>query len=137
MSLQHDCSAIDRDGLAGDEAAALPQQPHHAAGEVGGFLDKVLISIANNFEAEVKLRGKVKAAMTYPVVVLVMALLAVTVMLIFIVPVFAKMFEDLGGELPAPTQVLVFLSGWALTVLAISGVWVWGRRELLGKKRAG
>src|SRR5204862_7397585 len=45
------------------------------AGEVGGFLDKVLLQIAANFEAEVKLRGKIKSAMTYPVVVFVMAIL--------------------------------------------------------------
>ena len=45
------------------------------AGEVGGFLDKVLTQIADNYEAEVELRGKVKSAMTYPVVVLVMAIL--------------------------------------------------------------
>jgi type IV pilus assembly protein PilC len=81
------------------------------AGEVGGFLDSVLLQIAGNYESEVRLRGKVKAAMTYPVVVLVMALMAVTVMLIFIVPVFAKMFRDLGSTLPAPTRVLVFVSG--------------------------
>ena len=59
------------------------------AGEVGGFLDSVLLQIAANYEAEVKLRGKVKAAMTYPVVVLVMAVLAVIGMLLFIVPTFA------------------------------------------------
>ena len=80
------------------------------AGEVGGFLDSVLMQIAKNYEAEVKLRGKVKAAMTYPVVVLVMAVLAVIGMLLFIVPTFAEMFKTLGGELPAPTKVLVFLS---------------------------
>ncbi len=67
------------------------------AGEVGGFLDAVLLQIAENYEAEVKLRGKIKAAMTYPVVVFVMAILAVIGMLLFIVPVFAKMFDDLGG----------------------------------------
>jgi type IV pilus assembly protein PilC len=81
------------------------------AGEVGGFLDQVLLQIAANYEAEVKLRGKVKSAMTYPVVVLVMAVLAVVGMLLFIVPTFAEMFETLGGELPAPTKVLVFMSG--------------------------
>jgi len=80
------------------------------AGEVGGFLDQVLVSIAENFEAEVKLRGKVKSAMTYPVVVFVIAILAVTGMLLFIVPIFAKMFKDLGGELPVLTQVLVTMS---------------------------
>lgn len=80
------------------------------AGEVGGFLDDVLISIADNFENEVKLRGKIKSAMTYPVVVFVIAILATVAMLIFIVPVFADMFAGLGGELPVATQVLVSLS---------------------------
>ena len=81
------------------------------AGEVGGFLDAVLLQIAENYEAEVKLRGKIKSAMTYPVVVFVMAILAVIGMLLFIVPIFATMFDDLGGELPAPTKVLVVMSG--------------------------
>jgi type IV pilus assembly protein PilC len=80
------------------------------AGEVGGFLDSVLLQIAENYESEVKLRGKIKAAMTYPVAVLCIAVLAVIGMLIFIVPVFAKMFTTLGGTLPAPTRVLIFLS---------------------------
>ena len=80
------------------------------AGEVGGFLDSVLLQIAENYEAEVKLKGKIKSAMTYPVVVFVMAILAVVGMLLFIVPVFSKMFTSLGGELPAPTKVLIFMS---------------------------
>jgi type IV pilus assembly protein PilC len=91
------------------------------AGEVGGFLDSVLIQVAENFEAEVKLKAKIKSAMTYPVVVFVIAILAVVGMLLFIVPVFAGMFEDLGGELPAPTKVLVFLSG-AMKFLAPLGL---------------
>jgi type IV pilus assembly protein PilC len=103
------------------------------AGETGGFLDKVLLQIAENFEAEVRLRGKVKSAMTYPVVVFVIAILAVIGMLLFIVPVFAGMFDTLGGELPAPTKVLVFLSKamkWGapfLLVGAIAAFVVWGR----------
>jgi type IV pilus assembly protein PilC len=80
------------------------------AGEVGGFLDSVLLQIAQNYEAEVKLRGKIKSAMTYPVVVFAMAILATTGMLLFIVPIFGKMFTDLGGELPAPTRILMTLS---------------------------
>ncbi len=80
------------------------------AGEVGGFLDKSLLQVAANYEAEVKLRGKVKSAMTYPVVVAVMAVLGVTGMLLFIVPTFKEMFSSLGGTLPAPTRFLVFLS---------------------------
>ncbi len=81
------------------------------AGEVGGFLDMVLLQIAENYEAEVKLKGKVKAAMTYPVVVFVIAILAVIGMLLFIVPVFVGLFADFDSELPAPTRFLVFLSG--------------------------
>lgn len=80
------------------------------AGEVGGFLDSVLLQVAENYESEVRLRGKVKAAMTYPVVVFILAILMCVVMLIFIVPTFAGMFDTLGGELPAPTKVLIFLS---------------------------
>lgn len=103
------------------------------AGEVGGFLDSVLLQIAANFESEVKLRGKIKSAMTYPVVVFVIAILAVVGMLLFIVPIFATMFSDLGGTLPAPTRVLVFLSDmmqWAaplLVVLGLVGTVVWSR----------
>lgn len=80
------------------------------AGEVGGFLDQVLVSIAENYEAEVTLRGKIKSAMTYPVVVFFIAILAVIGMLLFIVPIFAGMFDTLGGKLPLPTQILMGLS---------------------------
>jgi type IV pilus assembly protein PilC len=80
------------------------------AGEVGGFLDAVMLQIAKNYEAEVRLRGKIKSAMTYPVVVLVMALLMCVGMLLFVVPTFSKMFKDLGGTLPLPTRVLVAMS---------------------------
>jgi type IV pilus assembly protein PilC len=103
------------------------------AGEVGGFLDSVMLQIAENYESEVKLRGKIKSAMTYPVAVLCIAVVAVTGMLLFVVPVFAKMFKTLGGQLPAPTQVLVFLSH-AMKFLApigfialIVGFQVWRR----------
>jgi type IV pilus assembly protein PilC len=80
------------------------------AGEIGGFLDAVLLQIAENYEAEVKLRAKIKSAMTYPVVVGCIALIALTVMLTFVVPSFAKIFKSLGSKLPAPTQILVDLS---------------------------
>jgi type IV pilus assembly protein PilC len=80
------------------------------AGEVGGFLDSVMLQLATNFESEVKLRGKVKSAMTYPVVVLCISVVAVIGMLLFIVPVFKKLFLQLGGKLPLPTQILVDIS---------------------------
>jgi type IV pilus assembly protein PilC len=101
------------------------------AGEVGGFLDRSLLQVATNYEAEVKLRGKVKSAMTYPVVVAVMAVLGVTGMLLFIVPTFKEMFASLGGTLPAPTRFLVFLSELlkatmpfvVLTLIAFGVLW--------------
>ena len=80
------------------------------AGETGGQLDTVLTRVADNYEADYKLRQKVKSAMTYPVVVAGIAVLLVTVMLLFVVPTFAKMFTGLGGTLPLPTQVLMNLS---------------------------
>jgi len=105
------------------------------AGETGGFLDRSLLMVADNFEAETKLRSKVKSALTYPVVVLIIALLAVAAMLIFIVPVFDKMFKDLGGKLPAVTQFLVDLShampiaGPIILVVGVAFAIWWGRNK--------
>jgi type IV pilus assembly protein PilC len=80
------------------------------AGEVGGFLETSLESVAKNYEKEVELKATIKSALTYPVVVLIMALLAVVGMILFIVPVFDDLFSDLGGELPLPTRILVVIS---------------------------
>jgi type IV pilus assembly protein PilC len=103
------------------------------AGEVGGFLDSVMMQLATNFESEVKLRGKVKSAMTYPVVVLCISVVAVIGMLLFIVPVFKKLFLQLGGKLPLPTQILVDLSGglkFILPAVVVGGIVfmvLWGK----------
>lgn len=80
------------------------------AGEAAGMLDRVLLRVADTMEIDLELRRRIKSAMTYPVIVLILALLLTTVMLVFIVPVFTQMFADLGGELPLPTKVLVLLS---------------------------
>lgn len=101
------------------------------AGETGGFLDQVLVQLADNFEAEVKLRSTVKSAMTYPLVVFAFAIISMTAMLLFIVPVFSTMFEGLGGELPLPTRVLVMISNILKTgmpfivILLIIGLILW------------
>jgi type II secretory pathway component PulF len=95
------------------------------AGETGGFLENSLNSVAANFESEVKLRGTIKSALAYPVIVLIMAILAVIGMLIFIVPVFEGMFKGLGGDLPVPTMILVVLSRvmvWLGPLLVVVGV---------------
>jgi type IV pilus assembly protein PilC len=80
------------------------------AGETGGQLDTVLVRVADTFEADYRLRQKVKSAMTYPVVVAGIAVILLSIMLMFVVPIFAKMFIDLGGELPLPTKILLSVS---------------------------
>jgi type IV pilus assembly protein PilC len=104
------------------------------AGEVGGFLDQTMLQIAETFEADVKLRGKIKAALTYPVVIFILAMLMCAGMLIFIVPVFENMFSSLGGELPLPTKILVAMSkglkmGLPFLVIGIIGFIVWWRKN--------
>jgi type IV pilus assembly protein PilC len=104
------------------------------AGETGGFLEQALDSAATTYEKDVKLRATIRSAMTYPVVVLGMAVLAVIGMMIFIVPTFQKMFANLGGTLPLPTLILVWLSQamvWLVPVGAVAivvGV-LWWRRN--------
>lgn len=104
------------------------------AGETGGFLELSLEAVATNFEKETRLRDTIKSALTYPVIVFIMSILAVIAMLIFIVPVFKGMFEDIGGSLPAPTQILVTVSDnmlWIGPTLAIGIIVfsIWWRRN--------
>lgn len=80
------------------------------AGETGGVLDLVLLRIAEHFEKEASLRSRIKSAMSYPVAMFGFSMLIVFVMIIFIVPIFTKMFSDLGGTLPLPTRILLFAS---------------------------
>ena len=89
------------------------------AGEIGGILDTVLLRVADQLEKDQDLRRKVKSAMTYPTVVLILAVLAASFMLIFIVPVFAQMFEDLGGTLPLPTRVAMGVSDVLTSIFGV------------------
>jgi type IV pilus assembly protein PilC len=94
-----------------------------SAGEAGGFLDDALARIARMYESDANLRAKIKSAMTYPVVVLIFSLLLGTGVIVFIVPVFSKMFKKLGGKLPLPTQIMVNLSNnmiWLAPVLLVA-----------------
>ena len=80
------------------------------AGEIGGALDQILSRLATYREKADALARKVKGALVYPSVIVVVAILVTFVMLTYIVPVFAKMFEGLGAELPGPTQVVLGIS---------------------------
>jgi type IV pilus assembly protein PilC len=107
------------------------------AGETGGQLDTVLVRVAESFEADYKLRQKVKSAMTYPVIVTGISFLLVAIMLIFVVPTFADMFADLGGELPLPTKVLLFLSNQAKILVPLAVVFAIAGSIAYRKVRAG
>jgi type IV pilus assembly protein PilC len=84
-----------------------------AAGESGGILDVILQRLSNYMEKAMKLKSKVKGAMTYPASVLVISIAVVALLLVKVIPVFQKMFEGFGGELPGPTQFLISLSQYA------------------------
>ncbi|WP_106813670.1 type II secretion system F family protein [Microbacterium timonense] len=103
-------------------------------GETGGFLGQSLATIAETYQNEAELQAKIKSATTYPIIVFSIAIIGVIAMVTFVVPVFKGMFENLGSELPLPTQILVTLSNnmiWILPVmivLAIAG-WLWWVRN--------
>jgi len=80
------------------------------AGETGGILDTILNRLAAYIEKSMNLKKKVKGAMVYPIAVLVIAMVVVIGMLVFVIPVFQKMFADMGGTLPAFTQLVINLS---------------------------
>lgn len=103
-------------------------------GESGGFLGESLTSIAETYSKEVDLQNKIRSATTYPIVVLIIALLGMLAMVTFVVPIFEGMFAGMGSELPLPTQILVTLSHnmfWLLPLLfvLIGGGWVWWSRS--------
>jgi type IV pilus assembly protein PilC len=82
------------------------------AGEVGGALDTILVRLAQYREKADRLARKVKGALVYPIVVMIVAIGVTFAMLRFIVPVFAKMFAGLGAELPAPTRFVLGISNF-------------------------
>ena len=94
------------------------------AGEVGGNLDEVLGSLADTIEKQANLNRTIRSAMTYPAVVFSVMLIIFTAMIVFIVPVFSKLFSTLGGKLPLPTRIVVEISKiitspWILVIIAM------------------
>lgn len=92
------------------------------AGEAGGMLESVLSRIANLLEEQAKIRGQIQGALIYPLLVLVLAVSVSLGLLIFIVPTFKEMFDDLGAELPLLTTIMLNLSNFVTSpVFAILG----------------
>ncbi|KQC06053.1 MAG: pilus assembly protein PilC [Smithella sp. SDB] len=97
-----------------------------AAGEAGGMLDVILERLSNYMEKALRLKRRVKGAMTYPIAVLVISISVVALLLLKVIPVFKKMFEGMGGQLPGPTQFLItaseFTQHYFLYMLAVGVV---------------
>ncbi len=95
-----------------------------AAGEVGGMLDTIMNRLAQYLEKSQKLVRQVKGAMTYPIIVICVAVVVVTILLLKVVPTFEDMFSDFGASLPAPTLIVLGLSKWlqANFLYAVAGI---------------
>lgn len=114
-----------------------------AAGEVGGILDTILQRLAAYIEKAQKLKARIKGAMTYPAIVVAIAILVMGVILVFVIPVFEELFRGVGSALPAPTQFIVsmsrFLKGnihWViLCVILLVIVFKLIRRSERGRKQ--
>ena len=97
------------------------------AGEHGGLLAEILDRLAGFLEASARLRKKIKSAMTYPVIVICIAMAITTFLIVKVVPIFGEIFQDFGSKLPAPTQFLIdvsdFMRGeWYFLLLGIGGI---------------
>jgi type IV pilus assembly protein PilC len=100
------------------------------AGEVGGLLDTILTRLAKHIEKAMKLKGQIKSAMVYPAAILGVAGLVIAVLMIWVIPIFAKMFDELSGGkmgLPGPTQLVIdvsnaFQSFWYIGIGIVVGL---------------
>jgi type IV pilus assembly protein PilC len=100
------------------------------AGEVGGLLDTIMSRLSKHIEKAMKLKGQIKSAMVYPSAIIGIAAIVITVLMIWVIPVFEKMFKEMSGgtmALPGPTQLVIDMSNfvqasWYVIVAAIIGV---------------
>ncbi|MCP9438530.1 MAG: type II secretion system F family protein [Nitrospira sp.] len=100
------------------------------AGEVGGLLDTIMSRLSKHIEKAMKLKGQIKSAMVYPSAIIGIAAIVITVLMIWVIPVFEKMFKEMSGgtmALPGPTQLVIDMSNfvqasWYMIVAAIIGI---------------
>ena len=103
------------------------------AGEASGAMVEVLRRLGEHYERDDNMRGKIKSALTYPVIVLVFGVLAVIGALVWIIPQFQKVFDSMGASLPLPTLILIGMSdalvhyGW-LMAIGVAGFAIWFRK---------
>ena len=106
------------------------------AGEAGGMLDTILQRLAKQMEKNAKLKAQVKSAMYYPAAIIIVAVIVVTVLLVWVIPIFAKMFSDFGGSLPGLTQFVInvslFMQKYIIFLAIGAGVGVWLLKRYYG-----
>ncbi|HEX9757643.1 MAG TPA: type II secretion system F family protein [Nitrospiria bacterium] len=110
-----------------------------SAGEAGGILDTILNRLAKHIEKVMKLKSQIKAAMFYPATIVGVAVVVISVLMVWVIPTFAKMFVDFGGVLPTPTRIVMFTSEFMQSnfLLIIGGVIasVFGLKFFYGNKK--
>ncbi len=104
-----------------------------AAGEVGGILDTILQRLAAYIEKAMKLKKQIKGAMIYPLTIMSIAVIVVGVILVFVIPTFSKMFADFGGDLPAPTKLVIGLSNFLKRYIIVIIAAIYGTGFLIKK----
>ncbi len=96
-----------------------------AAGEAGGILDTILGRLTSYIEKNMKMKKQIKSAMVYPSIVMTVAVGVIAILMIFVIPMFSKMFADMGGQLPGPTLVVIGISKFMTTptkILPVLGI---------------
>lgn len=110
-----------------------------AAGETGGVLDETLRRLSVYMEKAAKLKSRVKGAMIYPLVTVVIATIVIAVIMVFVIPVFKTMFEGMGGALPVPTQIVLNMSDFVrdniLYIIGAAAVFVFAFRRFYNTKK--
>ena len=105
-----------------------------AAGEIGGILDTILNRLAAYIEKAMKLKKKVKSAMTYPATIIGIAVLVIAVILVFVIPQFQSMFESFGSTLPLPTLIVIaisdFLQNYIFVIIGVCYGTAWGLKRI-------
>lgn len=109
------------------------------AGETGGILDTILARIATYMEKNEAIKAKIKGAMVYPVIVITVAVGVVSVLLIFVIPVFGSLFSELGATLPLPTRIVIalsnFLKRWIIVIIPGLMVAAWALKKFYATEK--
>src|SRR3989344_1232670 len=99
------------------------------AGETGGGLDKILAKLADTMEKEKEFKAKTRGAFIYPIIVVAVMLVVISIMLIFVIPKLTGIYDEIGVKLPLPTRILIALSDftrsfwWFMILLGVAVIW--------------